>query len=185
MTQKNTSEIRLEPSTQRHKTSFLVPLFLSLVRKIQSYENWCTKLSPMTHNLNLAFLLMWGPCRLPVSNSTVRLLHYRRNLWSITSANANYWLLFLLAIQGVGLTVGHLKSSFRMGKLWHYGSWTTMRFRFKFSYVLPISSKSKSLGTQLWEIPFGEVIEGMENAINWYSYGDMPPWGKGPVQGKI
>eukprot|EP00977_Amphora_coffeiformis_P013895 scaffold3782_cov170-Amphora_coffeaeformis.AAC.14 len=45
--------------------------------------------------------------------------------------------------------------------------------------------KSKSLGTQLWETPFGEVVEGIENAINWYSYGDMPPWGKGPKQGKI
>lgn len=25
----------------------------------------------------------------------------------------------------------------------------------------------------------------MENVANLYSYGDMPPWGKGPVQGKI
>lgn len=25
----------------------------------------------------------------------------------------------------------------------------------------------------------------MENAEQFYSYGDMPPWGKGPVQGKI
>ena len=25
----------------------------------------------------------------------------------------------------------------------------------------------------------------MENAEKFYSYGDMPPWGKGPVQGKI
>lgn len=25
----------------------------------------------------------------------------------------------------------------------------------------------------------------MENAEEFYSYGDMPPWGKGPVQGKI
>ena len=45
--------------------------------------------------------------------------------------------------------------------------------------------KIKSLGTNPWETPFGEVVEGMENAINFYSYGDMPPWGKGPVQGKI
>lgn len=51
--------------------------------------------------------------------------------------------------------------------------------------MLSAYSKSKSLGTQLWETPFGEVVEGMENAINWYSYGDMPPWGKGPKQGKI
>jgi hypothetical protein len=35
------------------------------------------------------------------------------------------------------------------------------------------------------ETPIGEVIEGMENVEQLYSYGDMPPWGKGPVQGKI
>ena len=44
---------------------------------------------------------------------------------------------------------------------------------------------SKALGTQKWETPVGMVIEGMENIRNLYSYGDMPPWGKGPVQGKI
>eukprot|EP00934_Nitzschia_sp_Nitz4_P000697 Nitzschia sp. Nitz4//scaffold206_size41850//20353//21492//NITZ4_007422-RA/size41850-snap-gene-0.4-mRNA-1//1//CDS//3329541565//697//frame0 len=42
-----------------------------------------------------------------------------------------------------------------------------------------------SLGTETWETPIGEVIEGIENAEKFYSYGDMPPWGKGPVQGKI
>jgi len=41
------------------------------------------------------------------------------------------------------------------------------------------------LGQELWEVPFGEVIEGMEHVEALYSYGDMPPWGKGPVQGKI
>jgi len=44
---------------------------------------------------------------------------------------------------------------------------------------------AKSLGTQLWETPIGEIVEGMENAEKFYSYGDMPPWGKGPIQGKI
>jgi peptidyl-prolyl cis-trans isomerase A (cyclophilin A) len=44
---------------------------------------------------------------------------------------------------------------------------------------------SKSLGTQKWETPIGKVVSGMENIRNLYSYGDMPPWGKGPVQGKI
>lgn len=44
---------------------------------------------------------------------------------------------------------------------------------------------AKSLGTQVWETPIGKVIEGLENAKQFYSYGDMPPWGKGPVQGKI
>lgn len=44
---------------------------------------------------------------------------------------------------------------------------------------------AQSLGTQPWETPLGQVIEGMENAEQFYSYGDMPPWGKGPAQGKI
>lgn len=35
------------------------------------------------------------------------------------------------------------------------------------------------------ETPLGEVIQGMENIEKLYSYGDMPPWGKGPVQHKI
>ncbi len=33
---------------------------------------------------------------------------------------------------------------------------------------------AKSLGTQLWETPIGKVIEGMDNAKDFYSYGDMP-----------
>jgi hypothetical protein len=44
-----------------------------------------------------------------------------------------------------------------------------------------------SLGTQVWETPIGRVIEGFETVVQqFYSeYGDMPPWGKGPVQQKI
>ena len=46
--------------------------------------------------------------------------------------------------------------------------------------------KIKSLGTQLWETPVGEVIEGMENIESLYAeYGDMPPWGNGPEQHMI
>jgi hypothetical protein len=41
------------------------------------------------------------------------------------------------------------------------------------------------LGRELWETPVGRVISGMEHAAKFYSYGDMPPWGKGPVQNKI
>jgi len=45
---------------------------------------------------------------------------------------------------------------------------------------------STSLGTQKWETPVGKMIEGMENVKNFYSdYGDGPPFGKGPAQGKI
>lgn len=44
---------------------------------------------------------------------------------------------------------------------------------------------SESLGQQKWETPVGRVVEGMEHVEAFYSYGDMPPWGQGPVQGKI
>ena len=44
---------------------------------------------------------------------------------------------------------------------------------------------SSGFGRELWETPVGKVIEGMEHVEAFYSYGDMPPWGKGPVQGKI
>lgn len=33
---------------------------------------------------------------------------------------------------------------------------------------------AQSLGTQLWEIPIGKVIAGLNNAVNFHSYGDMP-----------
>lgn len=45
--------------------------------------------------------------------------------------------------------------------------------------------ESEAFGRELWETPFGEVIEGMEHIEELYSYGDLPPWGKGPDQGKI
>jgi len=42
------------------------------------------------------------------------------------------------------------------------------------------------LGKSDWEVPFGIVTEGRETIDAWYTgYGDMPPWGKGPEQGKI
>lgn len=42
------------------------------------------------------------------------------------------------------------------------------------------------LGQSPWETPFGKVTSGMENVKNFYKgYGDMPPWGKGPLQGPI
>jgi cyclophilin family peptidyl-prolyl cis-trans isomerase len=44
---------------------------------------------------------------------------------------------------------------------------------------------NKGLGRELWETPVGRVISGMEHAAKFYSYGDMPPWGKGPLQNKI
>ena len=44
---------------------------------------------------------------------------------------------------------------------------------------------STNLGTQLWETPVGKVVDGMDHVKAFYSYGDMPPWGKGPEQGLI
>ncbi|KAG7361492.1 cyclophilin type peptidyl-prolyl cis-trans isomerase [Nitzschia inconspicua] len=45
---------------------------------------------------------------------------------------------------------------------------------------------AKSLGTQPWETPIGKVIEGMESTVTkFHSYGDIPPFGKGPDQQKI
>jgi len=42
------------------------------------------------------------------------------------------------------------------------------------------------LGKEKWETPIGQVTEGFEDVVKkFYSYGDMPPWGKGPTQGKI
>jgi cyclophilin family peptidyl-prolyl cis-trans isomerase len=43
----------------------------------------------------------------------------------------------------------------------------------------------KAFGTNKWETPVGRVVEGYDNVKKFYSYGDMPPWGEGPVQGKI
>jgi cyclophilin family peptidyl-prolyl cis-trans isomerase len=44
---------------------------------------------------------------------------------------------------------------------------------------------ASSFGQELWETPIGKVVGGFEHALDFYSYGDMPPWGAGPVQGKI
>lgn len=45
---------------------------------------------------------------------------------------------------------------------------------------------SKSLGQAPWETPIGKVTEGMDYVHNFYAeYGDLPPWGKGPLQHKI
>lgn len=41
-------------------------------------------------------------------------------------------------------------------------------------------------GRELWETPVGKVVEGIDVLQSFYSgYGDMPPWGKGPVQQNI
>lgn len=44
-----------------------------------------------------------------------------------------------------------------------------------------------AFGTQLWETPVGKVVVGLEDVVqNFYGgYGDMPPWGEGPVQQKL
>lgn len=51
---------------------------------------------------------------------------------------------------------------------------------------ITLGKQVDSLGTELWETPFGNVLYGMEKVqdIN-FEYGDSPPWGKGPDQQKI
>lgn len=44
---------------------------------------------------------------------------------------------------------------------------------------------AKSLGKEKWETPFGRVVEGMDHVEDFYSYGDMPPWGSGPEQQRM
>jgi peptidyl-prolyl cis-trans isomerase A (cyclophilin A) len=42
------------------------------------------------------------------------------------------------------------------------------------------------LGKSPWETPFAKVVAGFDAVDNFYKgYGDMPPWGKGPEQGKV
>lgn len=54
------------------------------------------------------------------------------------------------------------------------------------SHLFISYGSSPGLGTEVWETPIGTVIEGIENVKKLYSgYGDMPPWGHGPQQGKI
>ena len=43
-------------------------------------------------------------------------------------------------------------------------------FLFKFDRFISYG-EHKSLGRELWETPFGEVIEGMEHVEEFYSYG--------------
>jgi hypothetical protein len=64
----------------------------------------------------------------------------------------------------------------------HAGSGPSSR---KTQLFISYKETSKKLGTKAWETPLGTVIHGMENAQQFYSYGDMPPWGNGPLQGKI
>lgn len=53
-------------------------------------------------------------------------------------------------------------------------------------YTIITVGPSTSLGTQKWETPVGKMVEGMDNVRNLYSgYGDGPPFGNGPAQGKI
>jgi hypothetical protein len=44
---------------------------------------------------------------------------------------------------------------------------------------------NEGLGRQVWETPVGRVVSGMEHAVKFYSYGEMPPRGNGPLQSKI
>jgi len=72
--------------------------------------------------------------------------------------------------------------SFKEGTISYAGGGANSRTSQLFFAYAP----SKALGTNPWETPIGKIIEGMENVRNFYGgYGDMPPWGKGPVQGRV
>lgn len=73
------------------------------------------------------------------------------------------------------------KISFESGTISFAGSGPNSRT----SQLFISYGHSTALGTNLWETPIGKVIEGMDHVESFYSYGDMPPWGAGPVQGKI
>lgn len=53
------------------------------------------------------------------------------------------------------------------------------------SHLFIAYAPSDGFGVETWETPVGKVIEGMEHVESFYSYGDMPPWGKGPEQDPI
>jgi cyclophilin family peptidyl-prolyl cis-trans isomerase len=53
---------------------------------------------------------------------------------------------------------------------------------------ITLGDNLSSLGTMPWETPIGYVsAESMQNVVSRFntSYGDIPPWGKGPEPGRI
>lgn len=51
---------------------------------------------------------------------------------------------------------------------------------------ISLSESGGNFGVEKWETPIGKVLYGIEHVKHFYSqYGDMPPWGHGPLQGKI
>jgi len=75
------------------------------------------------------------------------------------------------------------KIPFKMSTISYAGSGENSRTSHLF---ISYTSTSSSLGEQPWETPIGFVKEGMDSVVQeLYSYGDMPPWGKGPKQDPI
>ncbi|KAL3910738.1 MAG: hypothetical protein SGILL_007573 [Bacillariaceae sp.] len=78
--------------------------------------------------------------------------------------------------------------SFEPGTMAYAGSGPNSRSS-EFFIVMPDTPESqlKYFGTNPWETPFGFVDpEDVKNVVGaWHSYGDMPPWGKGPDPQKI
>jgi len=77
--------------------------------------------------------------------------------------------------------------SFRPGMMAFAGSGPDSRTTEVFIVATGTTQRQlRHFGSNPWETPFG-VIDDVENTPvqNWYSYGDMPPWGEGADSQKI
>ena len=53
------------------------------------------------------------------------------------------------------------------------------------SQIFIAYEESTWLGNSPWETPFGQVIQGLDVLESLKSYGEIPPWGTAPDQGRI
>lgn len=77
---------------------------------------------------------------------------------------------------------------FAPGMLAYAGSGPNSRTSEMF-FVMPDAPahQLKAFGTNPWETPFGRVSDAASLAVvgSFFSYGDMPPWGKGPDPNRL
>lgn len=137
----------------------------------------------MIRNSSLLFLLLRVPFPMPVRES--RSVGRR----SFAACRDALTVISYLYLQEVATIAARLSYSFRMvstGIMAVCGMKQDNKPNMALLSVVDYTGSSKSLGTQKWETPVGKMVEGMENVKNFYSgYGDGPPFGNGPAQGKI